>query len=125
MLAERKKILLVDDSITSIMLGQMVLRDGPYDIVTARNGVEGLERAFADSPNLILLDVTMPVMDGFEMLRELRQSEATQAIPVIMVTTRGEMECMEEAYTVGCNDYITKPVDAEELLSKVESWLGI
>ncbi len=124
MIARRKQILLVDDSITSTMLGQMVLRHESYDVTTARNGVEGMEKATGDRPDLILLDISMPIMDGFEMLRELRQREETQSIPVIMVSSSGEMDDMEAAYTVGCNDYITKPVDPKELVSKVASWLG-
>lgn len=124
MAVERKKILVVDDSITSITMNQMVLDRGPYDVVTAHDGAEGLERALADPPDLILLDITMPVMDGFEMLTQIRAMEATSTIPVIMVTTHGEMENMELGYTKGCNDYVTKPVDAEELLAKVDNWLG-
>jgi CheY-like chemotaxis protein len=124
MIARRKQILLVDDSITSTMVGQMALRRESYDITTARNGVEGMAKATGDRPDLILLDISMPVMDGFEMLRELRKREETRSIPVIMVSSSGEMDDMEAAYTVGCNDYITKPVDPAELVSKVASWLG-
>lgn len=120
---QRKRVLLVDDSITSTMLGQMVLRRESYDVATARNGLEGMQKAADDQPDLILLDISMPVMNGLEMLRELRQREETRAIPVIMVSSSGEMDDMEEAYTVGCNDYLTKPIDPEELLSKVASWL--
>ena len=121
---KRKKVLLVDDSVTSIMFGTKVLQNGPYDIITASNGAEGLLKSIEEHPDLILLDVEMPVMDGFQTLKELRSNKETEAIPVIMVTSRGEMEAMETGYGSGCNDYVTKPVDADELLSKVESWLN-
>ncbi len=120
----RKTILLVDDSKTVIMLEQMVLGDGPYELLIAQDGREGLEKAVAERPDLILLDVVMPKMDGFEVCRRLRREKRTQSIPIIMVTTRGEMEDLESGYSGGCTDYITKPLDVRELIEKVESWLG-
>ncbi len=123
MAVKRKRILLVDDSVTSTMVGQMVLRHESYDVTTAHNGAEGMKKATADRPDLILLDISMPIMNGFQMLRELRQTDEAKSIPVIMVSSCGEIDDMEEAYKLGCNDYITKPVDPEELISKVESWL--
>lgn len=120
----RKKILLVDDSPTAILYEQMVLGQGPYDLVTANDGEEALEKAVDEQPDLILLDVLMPKVQGFDVLRMLREQETTQSIPVIMVTTLGEMQDLEEGFSGGCNDYITKPIDAQELLARVESWLG-
>lgn len=119
-----KKVLLVDDSNTVLMMEKMVLKKRAYEILTASNGEEGVERAIAEHPDVILMDVIMPKMNGFEAVRRLRQEEATKNIPVIMVTTRGESANVETGFDSGCNDYITKPVDALELLAKLRDQLG-
>ena len=118
-----KKILLVDDSRTSLFMERMILQQGPYKLLTANDGQEGVERALAEHPDLILMDVVMPRMNGFEALRELRAQEATRDTPVILVTTRGEPANVEEGYQAGCSDYLTKPIDPQELLAKVASCL--
>ena len=120
----RKKILLVDDSRTALFMETMILKKGPYDIVTANDGSEGVAKALLERPDLILMDVVMPKMTGFEALRELRQRDATKDIPVIMVTTRGEGENVETGFASGCSDYLTKPIDGLALLAKVRDHLG-
>ena len=121
---DRKKILLVDDSSTVLLMERMILSKNDYDVVTARDGVEGVEKARSEHPDLILMDVVMPRMDGFEAVRQLRQEEETREIPVIMVTTRGELSSVENGYASGCNEYVTKPINGLELLAKVRSCLG-
>ncbi len=121
----RKKILLVDDSRTVLLMEQMILKKGPYDVVMASDGSEGLERAVAERPDLILMDLVMPRMNGLEAVRELRRNETTRHIPVIMVTTRGEAESVEAGYASGCTDYVTKPIDSNALLAKVRDHLGV
>lgn len=120
----RKKILLVDDSNTILMMEKFILRNGPYDLVTASNGVEGVQKASEQHPDLILLDVIMPKMGGFEACRLLRSSEETKSIPIIMVTTRGEASNVEAGWANGCTDYVTKPINSIELLAKVRNFLG-
>ena len=120
----RKKILLVDDSETVLMIERVVLSRLPYDLIVARDGNEAVERAFGDRPDLILLDVMMPGRNGFEVLKELRASDATRETPVIMVTTRSEGENVESGYLHGCTDYVNKPFTANELLTKVRGFLG-
>lgn len=120
----RKKILLVDDSNTVLMMEKMILNKGPYELLTARDGHEAIERATAEPPDLILLDLVMPRMNGFEACRRLRENDATRAIPIILVTTRGEAENVEAGYESGCNDYVTKPINSLELLTKIENCLG-
>ena len=115
---ERKKILLVDDSSTILMVEKMTLNNGRYDLVTAKNGLEAIEKATKELPDLILMDVNMPKMGGFEACKEIRNKVETQNTPIIMVTTRGELENVEAVYQNGCNDYVTKPIDSLELLSK-------
>jgi CheY-like chemotaxis protein len=121
---ERKKILLVDDSTTVLLMERMILAKNQYTVVEARDGQEGVEKALAEKPDLILMDVVMPRMDGFEAVRRLREEDATREIPVIMVTTRGELESVESGYASGCTDYVTKPINGLELLTKVRSCLG-
>jgi DNA-binding response OmpR family regulator len=120
----RKKILLVDDSSTVLLMERMILSKNQYDVVTAKDGVEGVEKAVAEKPDLILMDVVMPRMDGFEACRKLREQDDTKAIPVIMVSTRGELASVETGYAAGCNEYVTKPINGLELLAKVRSCLG-
>ena len=119
-----KKILLVDDSNTVLMMERMILSAERYEIATAKNGLEAVDRARRDRPDLILLDVVMPQLDGFGALSILRQDASTRDIPVIMVTTRSEAASMEAGFSRGCNDYVTKPVNSAELLAKVRSLLG-
>jgi PleD family two-component response regulator len=118
------KILLVDDSETILALERMILK-GTCEVLTAKDGREGVAQALALLPDLILLDVMMPNMNGFDALRELRRYSATREIPVLMVTTKGEEESMETAFSSGCNDYIMKPIDSLELLTKVRSFLPV
>jgi DNA-binding response OmpR family regulator len=124
MLMNRKKILLVDDSSTILMMEKFILRNGPYDLVTAANGEEGVRKASEHLPDLILLDVIMPKMGGFEACRLIRSSESTSQIPIIMVTTRGEAANVEAGWANGCTDYVTKPINSIELLAKVRNFLG-
>jgi len=122
---ERKKILLVDDSKTAIFMEQTLLKkSGIYDLVTASDGAEGVSKATAERPDLILMDMVMPHMTGLEAARALRQREDTKHIPIIMVTTRGEAENVAAGRDSGCNDYVTKPIDGPVLLAKIRTLLG-
>lgn len=119
----RKKILLVDDSST-VLLMERALLSRSYEVISAADGQEGIDKALLERPDLILMDVVMPQMSGFEAVRRLREHPGTREIPVIMVTTRGELTSVESGYESGCNDYVTKPFSGVELLAKVKSCLG-
>lgn len=119
-----KKILLVDDSSTSLMHNRMILAKGAWEIITARDGQQAVAMASQEKPDLIVMDVMMPNLDGFGALRLLRGSEQTRGVPVIMVTTRSEADHIERGYETGCSDYVTKPVNGAELLAKVRNHLG-
>ena len=119
-----KKILLVDDSNTALMMERMILGRGAYELFVAHDGKEGVEKAVEEVPDLILMDLMMPKMNGFEAVKRIREIDATREIPVIMVTTRGEEANMEEGYNIGCNDFVTKPINGLELLAKIQSLLG-
>jgi CheY-like chemotaxis protein len=120
----RKRILLVDDSSTALMIEKMLLAKAPYEVITARDGHEGVRKAVTERPDLILMDVVMPTMTGLQACRAIRANAATRETPIILVTTRGEQENVEEGFASGCNDYVTKPINGLELLSKLRNTLG-
>lgn len=118
------KILLVDDSSTTLLIEEMMLRQHTqYELVLARDGEEAVEKAIAERPNLVLMDVIMPRMNGFDACREMRRHEALRKIPIIMVTSRGESYNIEQGFESGCNDYVTKPIDGAELVEIVNGYL--
>ena len=119
------KVLLVDDSHTALLMGETVLKKHTsYQIVTARDGEEAVAKAVAERPDLILMDVVMPKMDGFAACREIRKKEGLQGVPIVMVTSRGEPGNVQTGYQSGCNAYLTKPINADELLEMVRLFLA-
>jgi DNA-binding response OmpR family regulator len=120
----KKKILVVDDSITSLMTQELTLGADAYDIVLARNGREAIAKAVAERPDLILMDVVMPAMDGFQACRWLRKFDATKTTPIIMMTTRSDHASIKIGFANGCTDYIIKPFESDTLLKKVRTHLG-
>lgn len=120
-----KKILIADDSPTALLMTKSVVGRLGCTIVTAKDGVEAVAKALVEKPDLILLDVVMPNLDGFGACRRLRAEEATRTTPIIMVTTRGEENNVETGYSCGCSDYLTKPINNVELIEKVKRFLGI
>ena len=118
-----KKVLLADDSDTSRMMGKMILSRTSYQLIIAKDGDEAVEKARSEKPDLILMDVMMPRMNGFEAVRLIREVDELADIPIIMVTTRGEEENVRKGFENGCNDYITKPINGVELLSKIRTFL--
>jgi len=119
-----KKILVVDDSLTSLMWQRMILAGEDYQVVTAKDGREGVASALAERPDLILMDVTMPNMDGVEACRAIRANPATRAIPVIMVATKSGLKLLEGSAGCGHDDYLLKPFERSDLLAKVRRFLG-
>ena len=120
-----KKILLVDDSKTALMIERSILENcTPYRCVTAMDGREALARVREEKPDLVLMDVVMPRMNGFETCRKMREQPDTGEIPIILVTTRREESYTEAGFASGCNDYITKPIDSRELVELLHSYLG-
>lgn len=120
-----KKILVVDDSKTALLMEREILeRRTNYQCVTASDGQEAVEKAQQERPDLVLMDVVMPRMNGFEACRMMRQQPSTREIPIVLVTTRSEEAYMEAGFQSGCNDYITKPIDGAELVTLLQSYLG-
>ena len=120
-----KKVLLVDDSSTARLVTRMIFsQKSNYVLLSAVDGRDAVERARAEKPDLILMDVMMPRMTGLEACRVLKQDKETSNIPVILLTTRGEESFVREGYESGCSDYLTKPVNDAELLDLLKAYLG-
>ena len=119
----RKRILLVDDTLTVLTLEQLLL-GAEFEFVTAKNGAEACKLAVERKPDLILMDINMPVMDGVEGLRRLKSDAATQAIPVVMVTTRGDSANQDRCRQLGCVAFLTKPLERDRLQETVRGILS-
>ena len=115
----KKKILVVDDEDDILQFLELVLREKGYDVVTAAGGQEALTRAQIEKPDLVLLDIMMPQMDGWEVLKLLRVDEETASIPVAMLSARTEAKDRVQGLQEGAIDYICKPFALQELLEKV------
>ena len=120
-----EKILLVDDVPANLAVLSAALEPAGYEIFAAPNGASALKVAARARPDLILLDIMMPELDGFETCRRLKQGEATREIPVIFLTARTEMECVVEGFRAGGVDYVVKPFQTEEVLSRVATHLRL
>jgi len=112
----KKKVLVVDDEVELAKAIQVRLEHANYEVSVAHSGPEGLEKSQLEKPDLILLDVMMPGMDGFEVLNRLRINPETQHIPVVMLTAKGDTGSMFKAHDLGSTDYFIKPFDTKELL---------
>jgi putative two-component system response regulator len=117
------KILVVDDTPSNVKVLRTLLAVRGYTVITAENGQDALDKAASEPPELILMDVVMPVMDGYEACRRLRALPATKDVPIVMVTASGPQE-KAKALAVGANDMIMKPVDPEAVLALVATLLA-
>ena len=117
------KILIVDDEPDCISIIQCRLEWSHYNVITANNGREGLEKASQEKPDLILLDTNMPEMNGYEMLERMRKDSALKDTPVIMVTALCDAKDVDKASSYGVSDYVTKPVDFAKLTEKISNIL--
>ncbi|MBF0370899.1 MAG: response regulator [Magnetococcales bacterium] len=120
---EKQRILIVDDIPGNIKTLQAIL-DGQYKLSVATNGQDALKIVAAMPVNLILLDIVMPGMDGFEVCKRLKSDHATKDIPVIFITTRNATEDSQKGFALGAVDYIPKPFVPQVVLSRVDSTLG-
>jgi len=120
----QSKILIVDDEPDLASTVEYRLKFADYEVVTAGDGQQGLEQARGAKPDLILLDTNMPVMNGHEMLEQLRADAELKHIPVIMLTARCEPQDIAAASAHGVTDYVTKPFDFAELMAKIQAALA-
>ena len=119
-----EKILIVDDDLDTLRLVGLMLQRQGYQISAATNGQQGLDKAFEEDPDLILLDVMMPDMDGYEVTRRLRQNPSTVNTPILMFTAKTQLDDKVVGFEVGANDYLTKPTHPSELQARVKTLLA-
>lgn len=118
------RILLVEDNETNRdMLARRLLRRG-YEVILAEDGQIALDKARAENPDIILLDLSLPVMDGWEAMGHLRADASTAQIPIIVLTAHALVSDRNRAFELGCDDFDTKPVDLKRLLEKIETALA-
>ncbi len=127
-MTEKAKILLIDDDVDFVEATKIVLESKPYEVIVAYEGNEGLRKAREEKPDLIILDVIMPVKDGFTAAEELKRDTELSKIPVMMLTSYAERGgetsiAASRGLTLEAEDYIDKPVKPEELLARVEKQL--
>lgn len=117
------KILLVEDNeMNRDMLSRRLERKG-YSVLAAPDGEQGYFLACSESPDLILMDISLPIMDGWEVTRRLKANESTRHIPIIVLTAHALVSDREKAFEAGCDDYDTKPVEFSRLSEKIENLL--
>lgn len=117
-----RSILIVDDEPDFVEVTKMRLEANGYKVLTAANGFDGLEVARSEKPHLILLDVMMPEMDGFQVLKKLRADPQIGTTPVVMLTAKGETRSIFKAKDLGSTDYLIKPCDPDDLLKWVRRY---
>ncbi len=115
------RVLIVDDSPTEMQLLSNIMEQQGYDVITAENGVEGVAMAKKSLPDIILMDVVMPGMNGFQATRQISKNTETAHIPVIIITTKDQETDRIWGLRQGAKDFLTKPVDAQKLLSTVRA----
>ena len=118
-----EKILIIDDDVDTLRLVGLMLQRQGYHISAASNGSQGLAKALEERPDLILLDVMMPDMDGYEVTRRLRKNPATVSIPILMFTAKTQLDDKVTGFEVGADDYLTKPFSMRELVARVKAQL--
>ena len=119
-----EKILIIDDDLDTLRLVGLMLQRQGYQISAATNGQQGLEKAFEEDPDLILLDIMMPDMDGYEVARRLRQNPSTLETPILMFTAKTQLDDKVTGFEVGASDYLTKPTHPSELQARVKTLLA-
>ena len=118
------KILIVDDEPDIVETMAFMLQARNYSVSIASGGLEGIKKARTEVPDLILLDIMMPDMNGYDACKKLKANKITGHIPVIMLTAKGENEAVLKAHSIGADDYVVKPFSLPTLLNKLKKFLG-
>jgi two-component system, cell cycle response regulator DivK len=118
------KILVVEDNETNQKIIVRRLQKRGYDVVIAGDGQEGVDQGRSQAPDLILMDMSLPIIDGWEATRQLKAAAETQRIPIIALTAHAMVGDREKALAAGCDDYDVKPIELERLLGKIEALLA-
>lgn len=120
----QKKVLLVEDNEDNLVVYRTILEHVGYIVLEARDGEEGVRRARSDHPDLILMDISIPKMDGWEATQRLKADEATRAIPIVALTAHALEEDRQRAIEVGCDGYLAKPIEPRRVVQEVERFVG-
>lgn len=120
----KKKVMIVDDEAHIVELVKVVLEDTSYEILEAYDGEEAMAKIISEKPDLILLDIMLPRMDGYEVCKRLKADEATKSIPVVMLTAKGQEVDKVKGYQSGADSYMTKPFSPLRLLTELEEKLS-
>lgn len=119
------RILVIEDNEQNLYLVRFILERSSYDVIAAMDGRSGIETAARHKPDLILLDIQLPVMDGYEVARNLRQNPDLAETPIVAVTSYAMPGDQEKVMEAGCNGYIEKPIDPDTFVAKVEQYLTV
>ncbi|MBA7588639.1 Polar-differentiation response regulator DivK [subsurface metagenome] len=118
-----KRILVIEDNETNMYLIGFILRKNGHEVIEARTGEEGLELAIKDKPDLVLMDIQLPGIDGLETTRRIRESEADSEVPVIALTSYAMTGDRDKSLAAGCTGYIEKPINPDTFMSEIEKYL--
>ena len=118
-----KKILVVEDNEKNLYLIRFILKKNGYEVIDARNGEDAVRMAISEKPDLILMDIQLPGIDGLEATRKIRESEADGEIPIIALTSFAMAGDKEKALAAGCTGYIEKPINVETFIAEIEKYL--
>ena len=119
-----KRILIIEDDRSTVRLTEYTLQQAEYEVITAPDGFEGLRKAVSEHPDLIILDVMLPGLDGYEVCHRLRQKPETANLPILMVSAKARQNDKDVGLKMGADAYLAKPVDPSEILAKVEALLA-
>jgi DNA-binding response OmpR family regulator len=121
----KHRIMVVDDEVGALTLIGIMLERGGFEVIKAHDGYEALNHLKAETPDLIILDVMMPGMDGIELCRQIRAAAATQTTPVLILSARGDPDSVEKGMDAGADDYLSKPILHHDLITKVRDILNL
>ena len=117
------KILVIEDNLDNLTLIEDILTSLDYEVITAQDGVSGLEKATTAEPDLILMDLSLPKMDGWDVTRKIKANEQIKHIPVIALTAHALLGDRKRALEAGCDDYVSKPIKLPQLVAKLKKYL--
>jgi len=119
-----KRILVVEDNENNMYLISFILKKNGYEVIEARTGVQGLELAIKEKPDLIIMDIQLPDIDGLETTKRIRKSEGDGKIPIVALTSHAMVGDKERALAAGCTGYIEKPINPDTFMAEVERYLS-
>lgn len=122
--ASKKTVLLVEDNEDNLVVYRTILEHVGYRVVEARDGEEGVSRAHSEQPDIILMDISIPKMDGWEATTRLKADDGTAAIPIVALTAHALEEDRAKAMRAGCDGYLAKPVEPRRVVQEVEKFIG-